>query len=214
MTDRILTRDSVPALKSFAQPELSDARVPPTARALERLQQQAYAEAYAQGLAAGHAEGLARANSDVETLLQRFTNWLDALATPLAELDARVEHELVQLVIAMTRQLVRREVKADSGQIVGVVREALTALPSTARNVRVHLNPEDAQLVHERLSEPHGERAWRIVEDPLLARGGCRVTTETSQIDMSLDARLHQIFSQTFGDLRNGEGVAADNGAG
>ncbi len=214
MTPRILTRDSVQALKSFAQPQLSDAHAPPTARALEQLQQQAYAEAYAQGLAAGHTEGLTRASADMETLRQRFSAWLDALATPLAELEARVEHELVQLVIAMTRQLVRREIKADPAQIVGVVREALTALPSSARNVRVHLNPDDAQLVNERLSEAHGERAWRIVEDPLLARGGCRVTTETSQIDMSLDARLHQIFSQTFGDLRAGEAAAPDSEAG
>jgi len=44
----------------------------------------------------------------------------------------------------MVRQLIRREVKLDPGQIVGVVREALGILPISARNIRVVLHPEDA----------------------------------------------------------------------
>jgi len=49
-----------------------------------------------------------------------------------------------------------------------------------ARDVRVHLHPEDAAVMREHLAPTESERAWVIVEDPVMARGGCQITTATS----------------------------------
>jgi len=99
------------------------------------------------------------------------------------------------LGLAIVRQLVRREVKTDPGQIVGVVREALGILPVASRNVRVVLNPDDAALVREVYALSEGELSWKIVEDPVVARGGCRVLTETSQVDATLESRLAALIA-------------------
>ncbi len=64
-----------------------------------------------------------------------------------------------------------------------VIRETVALLPLAARDVRVHLNPEDARLVRARLAEASSDRAWSIAEDPIIARGGCRVSSENSAID-------------------------------
>jgi len=55
------------------------------------------------------------------------------------------------------------------------VREALAILPVASRNVRVVLNPEDAALVRQVYALSDSELTWKIVEDPVVARGGCRV---------------------------------------
>ena len=48
--------------------------------------------------------------------------------------------------MALARQIVRRELKTDPTQIIGIIREAIGALPVAARDVRVHLHPEDAAV--------------------------------------------------------------------
>jgi len=121
----------------------------------------------------------------------------------MAELDANVEQELVALAIAMVKQLVRRELRLDPGEIIGVVREALSVLPVATRSVRLHLHPEDATLVREVLSLSDDEdRTWQIVEDPVLSRGGCRVVSETSRVDASVEARLNAVIAQALGGER------------
>ena len=110
------------------------------------------------------------------------------------------------LAFTLARQLVRRELRADPGQIIGIVRDTVALLPSAARDVRVHLHPEDARLLRERLAITTADRAWSIVEDPVLGRGGCRVTTENSQIDARLETRLGAALSALLGDERNVEG--------
>ncbi len=173
----------------------------PTAGGLERLQKQAYEEGYARGLEEGRAAGAA----EVAARAQRLDALLAALARPFEELDEEVEQELVRLALAIAQQLVRREIKADPGQIVAIAREALAALPVGARAVRLHLHPEDAQLVAEVLSLGEGRRPWELVEDPVLTRGGCRVVTESSRIDATVEARLAALAAAVLGGEREGD---------
>jgi flagellar assembly protein FliH len=68
--------------------------------------------------------------------------------------------------------------------------------------VRVHLNPEDAKLVRSRLAEASGDRAWSIAEDPIISRGGCRVSSESSSIDAQLEQRIGAAIAAVLGDPR------------
>jgi len=90
-----------------------------------------------------------------------------------------------------------------------LIRDTVSLLPVTAREVRVHLNPEDAKLVRSRLAEVTSERAWSITEDPILPRGGCRVTSENSSIDAQVEQRLGAAIAAVLGDERSAVAVGA-----
>ena len=169
-----------------------------TAKRLQELQEQAYEEAYAEGLAAGERAGAQAAAQRAA----RLDDLLEALAQPFNELDDVIEQQLVELAMLVVKQLFRREVKQDPTHVVGVVREALKLLPAASREVEVHLHPDDAAIVREALSPADGERAWKMMEDPLITRGGCKVQTPSSQVDAQTEARLHAAISAVVGDER------------
>jgi flagellar assembly protein FliH len=176
-----------------------------TVQELEDVEQRAYEEAYAKG----RAEGLAAAEREMRPQLQqlqarieRMDQIVGTLARPLQELDAVVEDQLVQLALTVARHLVRRELRIDPSQVIAIIRETVALLPASARDVRVHLHPEDAAVVREKLAAPTGERVWTIVEDPVMSRGGCRVTTDNAQIDARLETRIGTVVSALLGDER------------
>jgi flagellar assembly protein FliH len=172
---------------------------PPTVGGLADLQAEAHKEAFEQGLMEGREAGRAEVRAQVERLAGMFYD----LAKPFEQLDAEVERELLTLAMALARQIVRRELKADPTQIIGIIREAIAALPVAARDVRVHLHPEDAAVVKQHLAPTENERAWVIVEDPVMARGGCQITSATSRIDARLETRLGGILSELLGTERD-----------
>ncbi|MGO8973925.1 MAG: flagellar assembly protein FliH [Steroidobacteraceae bacterium] len=180
-----------------------------TVGGLADLQAEAYKEAFEQGLAEGREAGQKEARVQVERLAGMFFD----LAKPFEVLDEEVERELLTLAMALARQIVRRELKTDPTQIIGIIREAIAALPVAAREVRVHLHPEDAAVVRVHLAPTESERAWAIVEDPVMARGGCQVTTSTSRIDARLETRLGAILSELLGTERELRGPRSGNPA-
>jgi flagellar assembly protein FliH len=188
----------------------------PTAAQLEQLHRKAYDDGYERGCTDGfrfgQQQGREAARAQIAESVGRIEELLTGLDQPFRALDDQVEREVVSLVVAIVRQLVRREVKTDPGQIVGVVREALSILPVASRNIQVLLHPEDAALVREVYALSAADLNWRIVEDPVIARGGCRVQTETSQVDATLESRLAALIAPLLAAGRSadagGEGDA------
>jgi len=186
--------------------ELGQAATPLTADQLEQIHKAAYDEGFAQGKKAGfdygHKESLVQGRAELAKQVERFEQLMQVLERPLQQLDDQVERELIEIVISMVRQLVRREVKTDPEQIIGVVREALSILPVSSRGIRVVLHPEDAALVRKVYELSENELSWKIVEDPVVARGGCRVITETSQVDATLESRLATLIAPLLSEER------------
>jgi len=187
-----------------------------TAAELEELAEKAHQEGVEQGrregFEYGHREGLEAGRQDMLVRIEQFDRLLQGLSEPFEELDQQVEQELVTLVIAMVRQLVRREIKTDPAQVVGVVREALNILPVNTRRIRVVLHPEDAELVRDAYTLGESDQKWQIIEDPVIQRGGCRVYTENSQIDATLESRINALIAPLLGSERE-NGNVPDNQA-
>ena len=192
---RNMAADNENTCQRWSLPELGESdfsnSVQTTGGKLEELQQQAYRE----GFDRGHREGQDAGRQAMAEQAGKFEQLMGTLTRPFEELDQNVEKELLALVFAIVRQLVGSEIRAKPEWILTIVREAMAALPSASRNLNVYLHPDDAQLVHEQLPVSDSEKQWRIVEDLSVARGGCRVVTETSQVDATLDARLNNIIA-------------------
>ena len=205
----------------------------PTAEELESVQESAREEAYKEGLAQGQADGFEKGKqegiqagilegqaqgreqaynetkAELEGQIRQLKSLCASLTEPLSNLDNDVEQELVAVAMQVAKHLVRRELKTDPGQVVAAVRQAVSVLPINTRNIRVYLHPEDASLVKQSLSVAENaeeEQRWKIVEDPVLTRGGCNVETEHSRIDSTVETRLSSIISQALGGERESDG--------
>ncbi len=209
---KVISGDSIVESEPWAPPvvdKASKGKVPDrpygnkllTARQIEEVQQQAYEESYDKG----YKEGLAAGKLEINKTVQHLNTVVNALAKPFEELDDKVEEELVILVIAIAKQLIRRELKTDPGQVIGVVRECTSSLPVASQNIRLFLHPDDAAIIRDELVPAEGEPAWKIMEEPTMARGGCRVVTDTSRVDATVETRLNSIITRFMGGERQAD---------
>lgn len=177
---------------------------PLTLDELEAIRQEAYNEGFSTGEKDGFHAGQLKARQEAEAALAPRLDSLERLMTqlldPIAEQDRNLEHAMVTLVSQLAREVIQRDLRTDSSQILQVLREALKLLPMGAGNVRIHINPQDFELV-KGLRERH-EESWKIVEDSDLLPGGCRIETEHSRIDASIETRLAQSIKQLFEQQR------------
>ena len=176
---------------------------PLTLEELESIRQEAYNEGFAVGEKEGFHSTTLKVRQEAEQALAPKLAGLEQLMAhlfePIAEQDTQIEKSLVDLVQHITRQVIQRELAIDSTQIEHVMREALKLLPLGVGNVRLYINPQDFAQV-KALRERH-EETWRIVEDESLLPGGCRVETEHSRIDATVETRIAQVMDKLFDQL-------------
>ena len=182
-----------------------------TAAEIEAIQQLAYTDGYAQGyelgVQQGEKDGFTAGHEKLESLLigrvRRLDSVLSFISHPLSETDEQVVSQLSDMSILIARQLIRRELHTDPGQVIAVVREAMAALPVNTRETRIFLHPDDAELVREVFSiSDEREQSWKLIEDPALTRGGCRIEAENSKIDATVEHRMNQVVASLLGGER------------
>lgn len=177
---------------------------PLTLEELEAIRQDAYNEGFRigekDGFLAGQLKARQEADAALAERLARLERLMGHFLEPIAEQDRNLEHALVSLVSLLGREVIQRELLIDSSQLRGVLREALKLLPMGAGNVHIHVNPQDFELI-KALRERH-EESWRILEDGDLLPGGCRIETEHSRIDASIETRLAQAIKLLFEQQR------------
>lgn len=165
----------------------------PTADQIQRIQQQAYQEGFAAGMKDGRAES--------QITAQRMQSMLLALQHSMSQFEESMAQEIMDLALDIARQMVRSTLQVEPSLVLAVVREAIESLPQTYHHPTLMLNPEDAQLVRDLLAQEYQGEVWRILEDPHLERGGCRVETGTSEIDARMESRWQRIVSALGADV-------------
>jgi flagellar assembly protein FliH len=175
-------------------------------KAIEALQQQAQEEGYKagfeQGHQAGYDAGLEAGQQAIQDQIQHLQQVIASLSQPLADLDEQIEHDMVNLSITMTRQLLRRELKQTPEHVIGAMRAALQALPISDRKLKIYAHPEDLAIIQKGLSLDGDDSTRQWLEDPLMSRGGVRLETADTTVDATVEARLNSVISRLLGEER------------
>ena len=163
---------------------------------LERLREAAREAGFAAGLEQGLAAGRERVEAQQAADGERLAALLESLAAPLVNLEQELLDSLQTLALALARQVVRGELTAVPARIADLVRAGVAALPATARQITVHLHPEDVDLVRSLARRGRNDARWELLADAGVQRGGCRISTEASEVDLTLDTRLREAYDR------------------
>lgn len=174
-----------------------------TAGQIEKLQKLAYEEGFQQGKQDGLQAGKRLIDEQIKLLQQAIT----ALRAPLEQGDEQVVGQLLEMCTLIAAQVIRRELRADPGQVVAAVRECMKSLPAGSSQISLYLHPDDAVIVRSAFSIDDTVQAWKIQEDPLLSRGGCRVETQFSKIDATVEQQLNRVIANMLGNERERDTV-------
>lgn len=166
----------------------------PTAEELERIYNEAQQSGYDAGFAAGQEAGKQEVQAKIQEKLARLEALANNFREALLDLDQVAADQLLHLSLEISRQVIRNELHTHPENLAAVVREGLAALPLNHGAVALHLSPEDAPLLGEHLGELFSQSGWRIIEDPTISTGGCRLFAGTSEVDATVETRWRRVL--------------------
>ena len=156
-------------------------------------------------------EGKEAAMRAVERVLdekvgKRMETLLPALAQVVREVaDSRNvwlsqwEKSVVRLGCTIAEKITRQEIRRTPQITVELAREALE-MAAGSPQIEIKLNPTDLESLGsqvERLVKAFGSIATaKVVGDPAIAPGGCRVETQHGAIDQQFSAQLERIEAE------------------
>ena len=148
-------------------------------------------QAFELGRKKGNQEGRAQCQAKVDEELKRAIQLANHIGRARVVALEEQERDIVEVALAISRQILLREVEVDKELVVRQVRQALGLLFNT-NLVTLKVHPQDFEILeplHQTLREECMDGDQLVIEaDEGVERGGCLV----EQTGLQLDARLTQ----------------------
>jgi flagellar assembly protein FliH len=181
----------------------------PTVAELEAMREEARQAGHAEGVEAGrkegfeaaHAEAKAEARAAFDAELEHLRAIAAEFSTALSAADELIADEVLDLALHLARDMLRTALPARPELVVPMVREAIEYLPVLQQPALLMLHPDDAQAVRDGIGEELDKGGWRVVDDPSVGRGGCKIDTASNQIDAQASTRWARLTQALGKDL-------------
>lgn len=196
-------RESIAAARAQAAEIVRDAQGQ-AGEIREAARNDGYEAGYQQGLAdgreAGRTEAFAVAGRQFaeqqQSLIASCKEAISGIEAGRATWEASARQDLIELALAIARRVVRHVGQHEREAVLANLEEAVR-LAGQRSDVTVAVNPADidaARLFAKSLVDM--QEQWkhvRVVAEPEISPGGCRVQWGTGAIDASLETQLDRI---------------------
>lgn len=176
-----------------AAPSVPDQPTAAAVPSLKHIEQTAHDEGYA----SGYEAGMAAANAETE----RLRLLAEAAGTVFEDFEVQLAPQLIALAVALAREVLHREVQADHSALIAIVREAFDQLTGAESQKRLFVHPSDADLLRAHMGDELKIGAWTVMEDLRIEPGSCRILTQQSEIDGSMQGRWRRVIARLGQEL-------------
>lgn len=158
---------------------------------LEQIKQSAFEEAYQQGLQ--------KAQNEIEESKNKLIGLIGLIEKPLSIIDQEVEQELINLVIYLSKNILKAELDSHPEKLNFILSDLKALFPSEHSVKTLFLNSEDYNDLETLIKSEAKDFDLSILQvDLQLARGEFKIDSQTAEIDASVESRIQELIMHTL----------------
>ncbi len=151
---------------------------------------------YDDGFKRGQEDGFKEGNLEAQRLTDRLHTIIERMMDKRQEILSETEQQIVDLVLLMTRKIVKVISENQRNVVVSNVVQALRKVKGRG-DVIIRVNLSDVamttQHIKDFLSSAENVKNITVVEDSTVDRGGCLIETDFGAIDARISSQLNEI---------------------
>jgi flagellar biosynthesis/type III secretory pathway protein FliH len=153
-------------------------------------------EAYEKGFAQGEKAGMELGEKRFDSIVKSFSEVLEFLGRLKEESYQKNEQDMIELVLAIARRIIQKEVSADGSIISRMISSALKYVTDQER-IKVKLNPSDLEFAGqyrgEMIKEMGGMKNITFESDEGIVRGDAVIESNRGIIDAGIGKHLQEV---------------------
>ena len=153
-------------------------------------------EAREKGREEGREAGFAEGKAEVDRLIERTQVVLERAQNKRGEILAESEQEIIDLVLLISRKVIKIISENQRNVIVSNVVQALRKVKARG-DIIIRVNMSDLQLATEHKQEfiklLEGVKSIQVVEDSSVDSGGCIIETDFGEVDARISSQFAEL---------------------
>ena len=146
---------------------------------------------YEQGFALGQQEGRQQIEQQLSDeklkAVENITDLIRNFQQSINDIDELIVPKLIDLALVAAQKTVGTLSKVKQKQLVFTIQMLIEQCSMLSEPILLHLNPDDLLWLEPIISEEIKQYHWQFIADPNIESGGCKIFTDTNEIDTNVD---------------------------
>mgnify|MGYP001244679179 CR=1 FL=1 len=172
----------------------------PSAQELEELRRSVELDAYQKGFEKGEAHGLESGKKqiddqyqpDIEKSCNALKTLTENLSQSLSQQEDAILQTLLNTVVTLVTNITRKELSIPNAALTDLIEESLQIIGDSKQAKTILVNPGDLTFITERSEH----KSWNLIADEKITAGGCRIITEDSSVDSTVETRVNDTIEK------------------
>lgn len=169
-------------------------------------------EGFAVGKQAGYEEGYQSGRQQIELklseqieaqkmiALETITQLVANFNFAIQQMDEKTVPKLISIALIAAKKMIGQIPQHAHKQLKSLIEELMNQYPPFGENIQLRINQNDLSSIESLLTEKLTKYGWRLVIDPSIESGGCRLLSDRNEIDATLASRWQAITHSAFKD--------------
>jgi len=150
-------------------------------------------DGYEKGFAQGERAGMELGEKRFDSVVKSFNEVLEGVRRLKKEVYQNSEQEMLELILAIARRVIQKEVSTDRKITLKIIQSALKYV-TDQEEIRVRLNPSDLEFASEYKGEMMKEMKKAVFEsDEDVSRGHTVIESNHGIVDCGIEKHLQEV---------------------
>ncbi|OCG17090.1 hypothetical protein A9G24_03465 [Gilliamella sp. App6-5] len=163
----------------------------------EEGKQAGYEQGYCQGQQEGREQIERQLNDEKHKAVHAITDLVSNFQQSINDIDELIVPKLFDLALIAAQKTVGSMAKVKQKQLSHTIQTLVEQCPILSEPISLHLNPTDLQWLEPLFNEENQQEQWQFIADPNIEIGGCKIITDTNEIDANINDHW-QIISDSL----------------
>ncbi|OCG67990.1 flagellar assembly protein FliH [Gilliamella sp. Fer4-1] len=156
---------------------------------------------YDEGYRIGEQEGRQfieqQLNKEKINAVQAIANLMTNFQNSINEINELIVPKLLDLALIAAQKTVGTIPKAKQKQLIYTIKTLVEQCSILSEPIALHFNPADLLWLEPMLNDEISQHHWQLIADSNVEQGGCKIFTETNEIDANVGQHW-QIMSDSL----------------
>lgn len=135
-----------------------------------------------------------------DIITQKLNNLCLSFENDISNFEHQLYSELLKIVLKISSYIIGKKIDVDQSMLINYIQKIINEHGSFLKNPKLIVHPDNKILIENTFKQFIKNYHWRFEYDNSIDLNSCKVTSENSYIDATVNARWQELYRLIFSE--------------
>ncbi|QCI23642.1 flagellar assembly protein FliH [Buchnera aphidicola (Macrosiphoniella sanborni)] len=148
----------------------------------------------------GFKKGFLKGQEEQDKLKEKLNNLFFSFENDLSKFENKLYSELLKIILKISSYVIGKNLNVDKSILINYIKKMINENSFLLKTPKLIVHPDNKVLIENTFNKFLHDHKWRLEYDDSIDLNGCKIISEDSCLDATVNARWQELYRLIFSE--------------